>query len=176
MSILRVTSVFCLLLFSGMFGDRFLPCRGARADFSPAASPPAKQSAAGQVIDGATDPEKIPNEVAWLMLFKSIADAPNAPDWEVRASFVRPAGFTNAEVTAVISAANQAMFRIGAMEARILLSSLPMDQKTKVLRAERDSILRDAVSDLLLRMSPEGARKFREHVDSHVKRRIKITP
>lgn len=129
-----------------------------------------------QIIDGAKNPEQIPDEVAWLLLFKTVADAPSAPEYEVRAALLRRSGLSDLEISNVVQAANDAMSRISAMESDIQKSSLSMDQKTASLRARRDVILRDVVRELALSMSPEPAEKFRRHVNEHVKRRIRITP
>jgi hypothetical protein len=51
-----------------------------------------------------------------------------------------------------------------------------LDAKTRMLRSQRDAILRDVVSDLLSRLRPAAAEKFRNHIQNRVKRGITITP
>ncbi len=138
----------------------------------------AQQSAQASkaVIDGSKTPEQIPDAVAWLMLFKTIADSPTAPDHQTRAAFIRDAGFTDEEIEVVLSTANEAMTRVREMENTIIPSSLNADLKTQKLRSQRDMILTDVVHTLLARLSPEAAEKFRKHIDNRVKRDIKIIP
>jgi hypothetical protein len=137
-----------------------------------------QQPAQGQAgaIDGSKSPELIPDMVVWLMLFEVIADGPGAPNYSTRGAAIRSAGFTEAEVTDVIFSANEAMSRIRAMEARIMPSAGSMDQKTRMLRSQRDAILADVVDTLLLRLSPDAAAKFRKHIGEHVKPRVRILP
>lgn len=127
------------------------------------------------LVDGAKNPEKIPDETAWLMLFRSLADGPGAPGRDVRAVFLHSAGFSNVDANVVINAANEAMARIHSMESPILNAYPTASGKTEALRAQRDSILRDVVAILLQRLSPEAADKFRAHINSRVKRGVRIT-
>ncbi len=128
------------------------------------------------VINGATSPEKIADEVAWRMFFKAIADGPGAPAYSVRATVVRSAGFSDDESLGIISAANEALARIRSMEATVMPMNANMDAKTRMLRSQRDAILREVVSDLLSRLKPAAADRFRDHIQSRVKRGITITP
>ncbi|MGJ5818869.1 hypothetical protein [Paludibaculum fermentans] len=127
------------------------------------------------IIDGVKNPEKIPDETAWLMLFRSVADGPGAPGRDVRAVFLSSAGFSSVDANIVINAANEAMARIRSMESPILNAYPTASSKTEALRAQRDSILRDVVAILLQRLSPEAADKFRTHINSRVKRGVRIT-
>jgi hypothetical protein len=134
---------------------------------------PAQTSQA--VIDGSKTPEQIPDTVAWLVLFRIISDQPNAPDHRSRAAFLRPAGFSGDEVEIVMSAANDAMARVAAMESA--LTNMPnAGQKTQMLLSRRDVILTDGVNALLARLSSDAADRFRNYVSDYVKRGIKIMP
>ena len=132
--------------------------------------------ASAQVIDGSKNPEKVPDEITWLMLFTTIADGPNTLNYNMRATFLRPAGFTDAEIGGIVAAANEAMARIQTMEQTVLGSASGTDDKTPVLLSQRDAILRDVVTSLLLRLSPDAGEKFRKHIIEKVKPGITITP
>lgn len=127
------------------------------------------------LVDGARNPEKIPDETAWLMLFRSVADGPGVPGRDVRAAFLSSAGFSDVEANVVINAANEAMARIRSMEGPILSAYPTASAKVEALRGQRDAILRDVVGTLLQRLSAEGAEKFRAHINARVKRGVRIT-
>ncbi len=130
---------------------------------------------ARQVIDGAKNPEEIPDQIAWLMFFKTIADGTNAPTHSARSALIRQAGFDASEADDLIFAANEAMARIHAMEVPILRSSMTTDAKVQALRRQRDLILEDVVAGLRARWSPEAGERFRAHIDQRVKRGTRIT-
>lgn len=129
-----------------------------------------------QPIDGSKTPEKIPDEVAWLMLFQTVADGPNAPAFAVRAALLRQSGLADSDIQLVVSAATDAMSRIAAMEASVPKASMGSDAATQALRSQRDAILHDAIDGLSKRLSPDAANKFTRHVNDHVKRRTHIMP
>ncbi len=157
---------FTVMLVFGIYQGTLVHVRGQTA----------KSAIGARTIDGAQTPELIPDETAWLMLFTTIGDGPKAPEYKVRASMVGSAGFAETDTQSVIAAATEAMARIRAMELPILNSSASMDSKTQVLRFRRDEILRDVVSKLLSRLSPDFGAKFQAHIKGSVKTHIRITP
>lgn len=126
------------------------------------------------IVDGAKNPERIPDRTAWLMLFRSVADGPNAPDRPTRAALLGTSGLSSVDINTVILAANEALARIHSMEGPIL-NAFPASEKAAAMRAQRDEILLDVVTSLCQRLTPEAAEKFRVHIRERVKRRIRIT-
>ncbi len=47
-----------------------------------------------ELIDGSREPHRIPDNVAWLMLFRALADGPKAFSYDVRASYLKNANLT----------------------------------------------------------------------------------
>lgn len=151
-------------------------CAGIVLVFSVASSaqvatapPPAR------VIDGSKEPESISDNVAWLMLFKVLADGPDALPFGTRASFLKETGLLPGQKMRVVLAANRVAERVSDMEDRIMKSSLEMEAKTKVLRQERDAIIEDVVYELLVHELPFEAReKLNRHVQERVKPGIRM--
>ncbi len=136
---------------------------------------PAQMSGGAKtVIDGAVTPQNIPDETAWLMLFTTIADGPNAPTYNVRTGFLAAGNFDKAAVADIMAAANEAMARIHAMESQIMASALSGDAKTQALLSQRDAIIRDVVAGLMQRASIANATKIRAHITDHVKPGVRI--
>jgi hypothetical protein len=143
-----------------------------------AVTPPleGQATATSGVINGALTPEKIPDEVAWLMLLTSIADGPSSAPYAVRASMLRPLGLSTAEADLVVGAANEAMARIGAMEVEVKRLSLTDEKATQTLIARREAIVRDVAASLQLRLQSDSGVKLKSHLDGNVKRCIQILP
>ncbi len=128
-----------------------------------------------RVIDGSKEPESIPDTVAWLMLFKVLADGPDALPFDTRVVFLKETELTPGQKTRLILAANRVSERVKEMEGPIMNSSLDMDAKTRRLRAERDAIINGVVNELLIHELPyEAGEDLRRHVREAVKRGIRM--
>ncbi len=66
----------------------------------------AEEDAPGTIY-GRLNPEKIPDVVAYLMLFRTLADRPDGLSYEQRAGFLDSTGLSDEARRAVIPAANQ---------------------------------------------------------------------
>lgn len=132
-------------------------------------------AASRRVIDGKQNPELVPDTVAWLMLFKSVADGPRAPSYRSRAALVASSGLSEYQIRQLISAANDATQQIHQMEEEVFATAMADDAKTRALRARRDGIVTATANQLLARLDVGGAEKLRQHVDKKVKTRIVIT-
>jgi hypothetical protein len=128
-----------------------------------------------KMIHGSVDPSRIPDSLAWWMLFQALADRPGALPEETRRAFLQNSGFTDLEKNRIFMAANEANARCQSMlrETTARMAGSPEDQVTDVLRADRERILREVVDALKQRLGPEGAERFRRHVDERVKPRIR---
>lgn len=135
--------------------------------------PPAQRT----VIDGSKEPHRIPDLVAWRMLFKALAGGPNRFPEEVRRSYLRGSGLSDLDVGNVIFAANWAELRLRRMEREVRASSPKAEGRTQILRARRDAIVQDVVRYLLIEeLTPEAGQKLQRHLNEKVKRAIKIIP
>lgn len=132
----------------------------------------AAQNSARVVLNGALEPQKVPDNIAWLMLFKLLEDRPDGLAYNARAAFLRPSAFTKDQIHQIIQTAAEANNRIRQVEAEVAVGAVPNQSTTDILRSRRDAILTDAVAALLVTLGPEGAATFMRHIDEHVKPRI----
>lgn len=129
-----------------------------------------------KIIDGAKQPDRIPDTIAWWHLFMVLADKPGAPAYSARSAFLDPGAFSSEEVELIIQAANEAILEVKDMERRVstLYATASMDYRTAQLRSGRENILRSVVSKLMQQLGSDGAPKFQAHVRDSVKSRIKM--
>ena len=159
-------SVYCLMTLILMSGTELFARSGNKS----------QAGASAQVVDGAKTPEKIPDEVAYLMLFRTLADGPDAPEYKTRSMIIHNEGLSDADTDSIILAANEAMTRIASMELGVSQSTVPNDSKTALLQTQRNAILRDVAATLQLRLSSASATKFQEYLKTKVKTSIRIVP
>ena len=129
----------------------------------------------GAMIDGSVTPGKIPDLVAWRMLFIVLADGPHAQSYSRRAAHLRDTGLSELEISQCIQAANVAAKRLTSGERKVQASSMPMDEKTQTLRIQRDRIIQEEVSELEKRLGFASALKLQAILQDRVKPRIRMT-
>ncbi len=149
-------------------------CFGQLKSTQPSAAPSNSSRPWVRIVDGAKEPDNVPDGVAWLMLFATISDGPNAPAYVTRAAFMRGAGLTEDQVYKVIASASHAERLIRDMELNIKAADMNMEAKTTALRQGRDKIVTATVDELMSALGYDGAQALRKHLVTSVKSRIKM--
>ena len=172
------------------------------------AQPPAPAAAGGRekpkppadepgMIDGAKNPELIPDRVAYSLLFRVISGRQNEADRERVRSYVRQFGtgvkgcddnkdcskrMSNADVDAILAAAAEYQGRVAALDQQAgeikknnWSNRTPeiMAQLTQLQR-QKDAVIDEFVASMPKRLSPGGLKRLRDHVEGRVKVKTKI--
>lgn len=137
--------------------------------------PDSKAPVSVEVIDGSKEPNRIPDEVARLLLFQILADRVGGPSFDARAEHLKAGEFLESEIREVMGTANRTVLQIAEMEEEVAENarSMSMDEQTQVLRTRRDSIIRAAIARLDRRLGPEGNQRWHSFINNTVKRGIR---
>jgi len=144
---------------------------------APGQEPPVPQPQVQRiVIDGSKEPHRIPDNIAWLMLFRLLAGDPLVLPNDIRVAYLKSSGLNVYEIGWLVRAANEVHRRLEEMEKSIKSSGLDMAAKTQALRSGRDAIINDVVRELLIeKFSVERGDTLLRYLREDVKRRISIT-
>lgn len=138
------------------------------------------------LIDGATNPQRIPDRVAYSLVFTMIASHRTEPEQNRIRAYIRQMGLSDADSTALIAAAQEYALRVGVTDnqansiimryhpAHPPLSSEDKNHLEK-LNKQRKAIVNDVAASLARRLSADGFVKVRQYINEHVKRKTKIT-
>jgi len=172
------------------------PCCG-QTDETPQPAPPAAPGpAAAQpstakpdppgTIDGSKNPELIPDDVAYRMVFVGVAEREDSTEAE-KARFrakIASAGLDDEDSEALFRVLAAFQKQVDALNAQaqeirvrspIPLAGTPDYQQLVELSKKRQPVFREAMSALPARLSLEGAAKFQTYVQNE-KRRMKYRP
>lgn len=148
------------------------------------------------MIDGAKNPEKIPDQVAYSALFRFIAAHQTPEEKNSIRAYIRQMGLgKDVDVDAVIAAADDFQQRIGTLDSRAAeikdrhffkdsagefhpngsIATPEEHAQLKRLQQQKESIVNDIAASLSQRLSVEGTAKVHEHVTERIKRKIKIS-
>lgn len=136
-------------------------------------------------IDGAVNPELIPDHAAYTVVFRSLALREDT-DFERRraTSWAQGAGLDEERADALLTAANEFQQRVSALDQQVREikdrtwpkpSAEVMAQLTDLQR-QKEEIVGEIVASLPVRLGEEGAEKLRQRVNNHVKQKMKIAP
>jgi hypothetical protein len=121
------------------------------------------------LIDGAKEPDRIPDEIACLLLFRILADRPNGPAYEIRAAHLEAGKFSSRETQEIIDAANRTVLEIKEMESEIAAAGISMDAKAQLAGSRRETILQTAITKLTKRLGPDGSKRWETYLNNNVK-------
>src|SRR5215207_9400692 len=132
------------------------------------------------VIDGAKTPDKIPDVVAYSLLFDLIAGRQTEAERNRIRSYLRQIGLGDEDSDALIAAAEEYRVRDGALgeradaiKSRNHPNHLPLTaeerEQLKRLQKQHESVVREIVTSLPRRLSKEGLSRVRLHVNERVK-------
>ncbi len=161
----------------------------AAAGHPSGAAPPAP------VIDGAVNPEMIPDRVAYATLFALIAGRRTEAEAGRARAYVRQMGLEGEDVEALIAAAEEFRQQAGVVDRRAsglrsryfykavdgnyYRNGAPVTvedrERWKQLREQREVITADTAASLRRRLSGTGWAGVRRYVVGHMKRGIRMT-
>lgn len=138
-------------------------------------------------IDGAKNPQMIPDTTAYSLLFDLIANRRTEAEKGRIHAYLRQAGLEDADSDALIVAAEEFRQQAGALDAQAAsinvrshtdhaaLSSNDVAQ-LRQLGKQREMLVQGAIASLPRRLSVSGMAKLHQHINERVKRRTKISP
>lgn len=152
------------------------------------------------VVDGGNNPELIPDQVAYLLLFRFIAGRNTDAERNRIRDYLRFAGLgcqtcdaqalststatNDAEIDALIAAAEEFQQRVSMLDRQAKEikdhnwpnpSSAVMAQLT-ALQQQKENLVTEIVASLPTRLGASGMEKLRRHINERVKRRVRMIP
>lgn len=135
-------------------------------------------------IDGAKNPELIPDRVAYTLLFRLIANRQTDVEKNRIRAYIRQLGFGNTDINALLAVAEEFQQRVGLLDQqakeikdRSRINPNPMMAVQLILLQQRKEVIVDELlASLPHRMSADGIEKVRQHINEHVKRNVKLGP
>ncbi len=136
------------------------------------------------VVDGAVNPELIPDRVAYSLVFRLIANRQIAEEKSRIRAYIRQMGLSDADTDGLIAAAEEFQQRVGELDAQAKQikasnrgnSSAQLTAHLVQLQHQKEAIVDHIVVRLPLRLSGDGLGKLRQHVIERVKRHVKFRP
>jgi hypothetical protein len=152
----------------------------------PVPPPPSAATDPPGTIDGAKNPELIPDDVAYRLVLLAVAEPEDASDAQ-KARFrakIAPAGLNEADTEAfrlILAALQKQLDALNAQANQILardpmpLAGTPDYQQLVELSKQRQPVFAEAMSALPARLSADGVAKLQAYVQNE-KRRMKYLP
>ena len=141
------------------------------------------------VIDGAVTPEKIPDHVAYSLVFQLIAERQTEAAKGRIKSYIREMGLAGSDVDALITTAEEFSRRVSVLNeqaakinvrsrSNLILPSLNAGEviQLKQLEKQRELIVTEIAASLPHRLSVAGFANLRQHINERVKRKTRILP
>lgn len=136
-------------------------------------------------IDGNVNLELIPDHIAYIMVFRSIA-TPQNTDLEKRRSraWAKSIGFNDAVIDKLLAVANEFHTRVSVLDNQVKEikdrswpnpSTQVMEQLAD-LQGQKEAIVAEIITSLPTQLGTEDTKKLRQHVNNHVKRKVKLVP
>lgn len=129
--------------------------------------------------DGALNPERISDDLAYQHFIRAIATSANPSPSETarRNAFIERIGLSNVDRNALIRALSPVRAElddVAKRRQRTAVNSRVRRPAVVVFKAEEDAITGRARGRIRGQLSPGGRRLLDAHIQGHVKRRIKI--
>jgi hypothetical protein len=181
----RATPLFLALLILALpFFTAPGPFHGAQTQ-SPQPPPSAVPDPPG-TIDGAKNPELIPDDVAYRLIFIAFAEPEDATaEQKVRArGKINPIGFSSDDADAFLQLLAQFYTGMATIEAQltqiyqqnpILSPSSTAAATVRELGKQRENLIADTIAALPATLSPEGVAQLQAYLQQ-AKRGMKIIP
>jgi hypothetical protein len=126
-------------------------------------------------VDGAKNPELIPDDVAYRHFISVTAATAAASEEEIRRrdAFVAQLELLPADRTSYLAALSNVREALIDTEQRLRVSHSNSETVAE-LRRQRGRILDDAAARVLTSLSPDGVQRVEAHINGHVKKHIRI--
>jgi hypothetical protein len=139
------------------------------------------------VIDGADNPENIPDRVAYSLFLRMISGYKNETEKRYVEAYIEQMGIANkADAQALLAVAMEFKRRADDIEAEAKKARQRLNESAtgreaaqatlRQLRLKRDSITDDIMSNLPRRLSQDGEAKVRRFINEQVKRKVRMHP
>lgn len=129
-------------------------------------------------IDGAKNPELIPDHVAYSLLFRFLAGRRTETEKNFGRSYISHMRLGNAE--RLFAVADEYQRRVGALDqqAKEIRKTYGLNAKAQLraLQAQKVATVTEICDSLASQLGPKAAEKVRAHVNERIKRKVKIFP
>jgi hypothetical protein len=125
-------------------------------------------------IDGAVNPAAIPDAVAYGHFIRATAASTSATDLERRAALLTQAGLTAGEQAQFAAALGDVGHELQTLHEQLRAGPPPDVATMQTLQQRQRQVLADAEHRLRTVLPPAVLATLDAHIQSHVKRRIKI--
>lgn len=144
----------------------------------------AHQSSANQdppgTINGAVNKELIPDNAAYSAFLRFVAHQTQADktkaDKAFALSYLKFNGFEDADIKAILTAADEFRQRIAVIDSQIEQLSPSTADKFNQLRKQQDDLVQEFASSFSVRLSPKGQEKMNHLIHQRIKSNMKIVP
>jgi hypothetical protein len=129
----------------------------------------------GVTIDGAKNPELIPDDLAYAHFIRATASSATPQAVQRREALLTRAGLTRDERQSYAQALGDVQARLDAVRVQLgaAAASATPDERAQLQRVEND-IIADARESLRSGLGAAASARLDEHVQTHVKSRIRI--
>jgi hypothetical protein len=132
-------------------------------------------------IDGAKNPELIPDEVAYSLFFSFLSDRQTEKERNSMRSYVEQTALDGLDVDTLLAIGEAFKKKAAAIDkqARALRDQNPFhpnEQAMALFREQHKAVTMEMVASLPSRLGHAGAEKVRQHILGRIKSRVKIIP
>lgn len=138
------------------------------------------------IINGALNPEMIPDRTAYTLLFRTLNLPQQATDLEKEraSSFAESAGFTGRDNDQLLVVAQEFRKKIRRLDNQVAeikdrnwpKPSLEIMEQLGQLQREKEIIVDELVAALPSRLGLDAQQRLHKWVNNHLKRRVKLVP
>lgn len=146
-------------------------------------------------IDGAVNPERIPDHVAYSLLFRLIAGRQTVEEKNRIRAYIRQMGLEAGDIEALMATAEEFQQQVGALDNQAAAikdrhfykdadgnyhpNGTTPNQEERVqlrrLQNQKEAVVVNLASSLQRRLSVDGVVKLRQHINDHVKHKVKMS-
>ena len=132
-------------------------------------------------IDGAKNPELIPDEVAYSLFFRFLSDRHSEEEKNSMRAYIKQSALDGVNVDALLAIGDEFKKKASVVDAqakalRDTNPNQPDERAANAFREHYKAISMELIASLPARLGANGAAKVREHIVRRVKSRVKIVP
>jgi hypothetical protein len=128
------------------------------------------------LVDGAKNPERIPDAIAYRHLISVTAMSSEVSEKEarMRLALLRRIGLSQRDLDTYVASLNGVRERLSSLDAAQRVAAPAQLERLSELKAQREQLLDEAAARVRATLSAEGVQRVQAHIDGHVKPRVKI--
>jgi acetylornithine deacetylase/succinyl-diaminopimelate desuccinylase-like protein len=132
-------------------------------------------------IDGAKNPELIPDDVAYSLFFRFLSDRQSEEEKNSMRAYVKQSALNGVNVDALLAVGNEFKKKVAVVDAQAKAlrdqnPNQPDERAANAFRKQYKAITMELTASLPARLGAKGAEKVWEHIVGRVKGRVKIIP